>query len=76
MSSDPFYSIHFAWGALSDMFSSRILGWWYVCIGAGFIALAVRALIAGAQMWAAGLRFAIALGFLTLGFMSLRGKQT
>jgi hypothetical protein len=54
--------------------SRRILAWWYICIGVGFIALGARALIAGVEMWAVGLRWAIALGFLILGVISLRGK--
>ncbi len=53
----------------------RILGWWYICIGAGFIALGVRAMIAGVEIWASGLRFLIAAGFLLLGVISLRGGR-
>ena len=58
------------------MFSTRLLGWWYICIGAGFTALAARALIAGVQLWAVAIRFAIACGFFVLGWLSLRGTQT
>ncbi|HME06658.1 MAG TPA: hypothetical protein VKG25_06390 [Bryobacteraceae bacterium] len=53
----------------------QLLGWWYVCIGVGFIALGARALIAGVHTWPVAIRFVIALGFLILGVMSLRSKE-
>ncbi len=56
------------------MASQRMLGWWYLCIGAGFIALGARALLAGFEAWTVVLRFLIAFGFLTLGALTL-GRQ-
>jgi len=53
--------------------SSRLLGWWYVCIGLGFIALGVRSLLLGASPWMTALRWGIAAGFLLLGGLTLRG---
>lgn len=43
----------------------RLLGWWYICIGLAFIALAGRAYVAGASgVW---LRLVVAVGFAVLG---------
>ena len=52
----------------------RFLAWWYISIGAGFVALGARALVAGLTIWAAGLRFLIACGFLALGILTLPKK--
>jgi len=57
------------------MNSRRIFACWYICIGAGFAALGLRALIAGVQMWAIGIRFAISLGFVVLGVLTLRAGE-
>ena len=54
------------------MKQGRLLGWWYVCIGLGFGALAVRNAVLGAPMWSIVLRSLIAVGFLVLGISSLR----
>lgn len=55
--------------------NSRILGWWYICIGAGFVALGARAGVAGAPLLSIALRFAIAAGFLSLGWFTMSGKR-
>jgi len=48
----------------------RLLGWWYICIGLAFVALALRALAAGmAGVW---LRLVVAFGFVVLGIVELR----
>jgi hypothetical protein len=51
---------------------ARLLGWWYVCIGAGFLLLGVRSLLAGELFWLILLRWAIAAGFVFLGVITLR----
>ncbi len=30
---------------------ARMLGWWYVCIGGGFILLAIRSALRGDTIW-------------------------
>jgi hypothetical protein len=57
------------------MNSRRFLAWWYVLIGAGFVALGVRAVIARVPLWAVGLRLAIGVGFVSLGVLSWPRKQ-
>jgi hypothetical protein len=51
--------------------SRRLLGYWYLCIGLGFVLLGVRNLLAGAAAWTIALRWIIALGFIILGVLSL-----
>ena len=51
---------------------SRLFGWWYVSIGAGFVLLGVNRLIQGARAGAIALRWAIAAGFFLLGYLELR----
>jgi len=50
----------------------RFLGWWYICTGFSFIALAARAFMSGAPAWSSWLRVAIAVGFVLLGIFELR----
>jgi hypothetical protein len=51
----------------------RLLGWWYICIGLAFVALAVRAFVAGASgVW---LRVLVAVGFVVLGIVELRRRR-
>jgi hypothetical protein len=45
---------------------SRLFGWWYLCVGLGFVLLAIRNWIAHAAPWAVAIRFVIAAGFLLL----------
>ena len=48
----------------------RLLGWWYISIGLAFVALAVRAFVAGVSgVW---LRLLVAVGFVLLGIVELR----
>jgi hypothetical protein len=54
---------------------SRLFGWWYVSIGAGFLLLAVNRLIVGGAPWLIALRFAISAGFFWLGWFELRSKR-
>jgi hypothetical protein len=46
--------------------------WWYVCIAAGFLLLAVRQILVGG--WTAGIivRIIIALGFAALAYSEMR----
>jgi hypothetical protein len=54
---------------------NKWFGWWYVCIGIGFVLLAIRSMLARVPMISTGLRFIIALGFLFLGFATLRSVK-
>jgi hypothetical protein len=55
-------------------------GWivvWYICIGVGFILLALRAYILGASTGGVVLRLVIAAGFIALAWVQHRqGKRT
>jgi len=51
---------------------ARMLAWWYVCIGGGFILLAIRSELRGDPAWSVALRFLIAVGFVALGIGTLR----
>ena len=53
---------------------SKLFGWWYVSIGAGFLLLGVNRLIVGEVLWLVALRFLIAAGFFALGFFELKGR--
>lgn len=53
---------------------SKLFGWWYVTIGAGFVLLAVNRILIGGVPWLIGIRFAIAAGFFVLGYFELKGK--
>jgi hypothetical protein len=46
--------------------------WWYVCIAAGFVLLAVRQIVIGG--WTVGIivRIVIALGFAALAYTEMR----
>lgn len=50
---------------------SRLFGWWYVSIGAGFVLLGVSRLLAGERIWLVVLRWLIAAGFFALGYFEL-----
>jgi hypothetical protein len=52
----------------------RLFGWWYICIGLAFAALAARAFVAGAPGWGVGLRVMVAAGFVLLGIGELRRR--
>jgi len=51
---------------------TKLFAWWYFAIAAGFALLAINRLLVGERMWLIILRFAIALGFLLLGYATLR----
>jgi hypothetical protein len=54
---------------------TKLLGWWYICIGLGFALLGARYLIAGSGLWPVALRGLIAVGFLALGAGTLRARK-
>ena len=51
---------------------TKLFAWWYFAIATGFVLLAINRLLVGERMWLIILRFAIALGFLLLGYATLR----
>jgi hypothetical protein len=53
-------------------FQSKDWGWWYLCIGLGFLLLAIVHLVQGAGVAAVALRAAVAVGFVLLGWMQFR----
>ena len=53
-------------------FQSRHWGWWYVCIGVGFLLLAIVHMLQGAGVTDIALRIGVAVGFALLGWMQLR----
>jgi len=46
-------------------------GYWYICIGLGFILLGLRNLLAAAAAWTVVIRWIIGVGFIVLGAGSL-----
>ena len=50
-------------------FQSKHWGWWYVCLGIGFLLLAIVLLLRGAHFAQIAIRIGIAIGFLLLGWM-------
>jgi len=50
---------------------SRVLGWWYLSIGAGFVLLGVNRLLLHDRSWLVALRWAIAAGFFLLASFEL-----
>jgi hypothetical protein len=63
---------HGAPSLVSQRHRIRLLGWWYVCIGGGFLLLGVRSLLLGERLWMILLRWVIAAGFVFLGVSRLR----
>ena len=55
-------------------FRSRLLGWWYLSIGAGFVLLAVHRMMIGEARRLIAIRLLIAAGFFLLGYLELKGK--
>ena len=53
----------------------RILGWWYMCLGLAFAALAWRNMLLGASRLGVVLRCVVAAGFSLLGIMTLRSLK-
>jgi len=54
---------------------TRIIGWWYVCLGLAFAALAWRNMLLGASHLGVALRCVVAAGFALLGVMTLRSLK-
>ena len=56
---------------------TRLFGWWYASIGAGFTLLGVSRLLAGERMTLVALRWLIGAGFFALASFELarRGKK-
>ena len=54
---------------------SRFYPAWYFCIGAGFLLLGFRALIAKEPLWTVILRWVIAAGFFVLSLLEKRGAR-
>ncbi|HEX8985595.1 MAG TPA: hypothetical protein VF767_09195 [Bryobacteraceae bacterium] len=56
---------------------TRLFGWWYASIGAGFMLLGVSRLLAGERMMLVVLRWLIGAGFFALAYFELgrRGKE-
>jgi hypothetical protein len=54
---------------------SRVLGWWYLSIGAGFLLLGLNRLLIGDRSWLAALRWLIAAGFFLLGALEVRRNR-
>jgi len=50
---------------------SRVFGWWYLSIGAGFVLLGVNRLLMHDRSWPVALRWVIAAGFFLLGSFEL-----
>jgi hypothetical protein len=53
---------------------TRLFAWWYFAIAAGFTLLAINRWLMGEHMSLIILRFAIAAGFLLLGWVTLRSN--
>jgi hypothetical protein len=53
---------------------TKLFAWWYFAIGAGFVLLAINRWLVGERTALIILRLAIALGFLLLGYSTLRSK--
>lgn len=53
---------------------SKIFGWWYVTIGAGFLLLAANRILLGGSGWLIALRLLISAGFFLLGYLELHSK--
>lgn len=53
----------------------RLIGWWYLCLGLAFAALAWRNLLFGLSRVGIVLRLVVAAGFALLGIMTLRSAK-
>ena len=52
----------------------RAFGWWYICIGVGFLMLTAHRWIVGERLWLIALRAVIGAGFLVLGYLELSSR--
>ena len=62
-------------GRFNASWRSRLLGWWYGCISAGFLLLTVSHALRGARPLMILLRAVIAAGFAALAYWELREKK-
>ncbi len=53
----------------------RLIGWWYLCLGLAFAALAWRNELLGASRLGVVLRCVVAAGFAILGILTLRSPK-
>ncbi len=53
---------------------TRLFAWWYFAIAAGFTLLGINRWMMGERMLLIILRFVIAVGFLLLGWVTLRSN--
>jgi len=53
---------------------SKLFGWWYVAIGAGFLLLSINRILVGGSSFLIALRLLIAAGFFLLGYLELHSK--
>ena len=51
------------------------MGWWYLAIALGFLALAIDHALTRDKIWLIGIRLIIAAGFGFLAWMELRGRR-
>jgi hypothetical protein len=55
--------------------TARLIGWWYVLIGVGFLLLAAQRALIGGKTWLVALRCVIGILFLILGRVQLRSSS-
>ena len=56
-------------------FRSKAWGWWYLCIGLGFLLLAAVRWLHGERIGVVSLRIGVAAGFALLAWMQLRLRR-
>jgi hypothetical protein len=54
---------------------TRFYVWWYLCIAAGFLLLAIRQVIAGGEPWGVAVRVIISAGFALLAYVTAKGPR-
>lgn len=52
----------------------RLFGWWYLCIGVGFLMLTLHRWMLGERAWLIALRAVIGAGFLVLAWLELSSR--
>ena len=57
---------------MGKRFRARLFAWWYFAIAAGFVLLAINRMLMHERVWLIVLRLGIAVGFLLLGWATLR----
>jgi hypothetical protein len=45
-----------------------LLGWWYFCLGSGFLLLGFQRLLTGEKIWLVLLRWVLSVGFFVLAY--------